>query len=150
MRTIWTALASALLVLLAGCASSATKMDRVQNGMSREQVLALLGPPDGTSIRGNLEYLTYYLTADATVGEQPYMVRLVDRQVDTVGRFVQLDELEAVANGSPKAGMGAILSAQAMPDLATQLRQLAALKNRGELSEAEFLKARQELLAGSR
>lgn len=146
MKTTWTALASALLVLLAGCASSATRMDRVQNGMTRERVLVLLGTPDGMRTRGNLEYLTYYLTADAAVGEQPYMVRLLDRHVDTVGRFVQLADLEAVGNGSPKAGMGAILSAQALPDVAAQLRQLAAQKKRGELSEAEFLNARQELL----
>ncbi len=148
MKTTWTVLASALSVLLAGCVSSATKIARVQDGMTREQVLALLGKPDGTRTRGNLEYLTYYLTADATVGEEAYMVRLVDRQVDTVGRFVQLADLEAVGHGSPKAGMGAILTAQALPDVATQLRQLAALKDRGELSETEFLKAREELLAG--
>ena len=118
--------------------------------MTKDQVLTLLGSPDGARLRGNVEYLTYYLTADAKVGEQPYMVRLVSGRVDTVGRFAQLADLEGAGNGRPQAGMGAILSAQSFPDAAAQLRQLAALKDRGEISEADFLKARQELLAAEK
>jgi len=148
MKTMGTAMALVVLASLAGCVSSADKLDRVQTGMSRSEVLALLGPPDGLCNRGEVEYLTYYITSKSAGGEQPYMIRLVDRQVDAVGRFVQLDELEAVGGARPRAGMGAILPAQSFPVMAAQLRQLAALKERGELSEEEFRKARQELLAG--
>ena len=150
MKTTVLVLGLALLMVLAGCVSSAKKMERVQDGMTKDQVLALLGTPDGGRLRGDVEYLTYYLTADANAGEQPYMVRLVSGRVDTVGRFAQLAELEGTGNGRPQAGMGAILSAQAFPDVAAQLRQLAALKDRGELSEADFLKARQEILAAGK
>ncbi|MBM3855932.1 MAG: outer membrane protein assembly factor BamE [Verrucomicrobia bacterium] len=148
MKTIRSAMTLLVLASLAGCVSSADKLDRVQTGMNRDQVLALLGPPDGMRSRGDVEYLTYYVASKSTGGEQPYMVRLVDRQVDAVGRFVQLDELEAVGGVRPRVGMGAILPARSFPDTAAQLRQLAALRERGELSEEEFRKARQELLAG--
>lgn len=150
MKTTVLASSLALVMLLTGCMSSAKKMERVQDGMTKDQVLALLGTPDGGRSRGDVEYLTYYLKADANKGEQPYMVRLVSGRVDTVGRFAQLSELEGTGNGRPQAGMGAILSAQSFPDVATQLRQLAALKDRGELSDADFLKARQELLAAEK
>ena len=144
------AMASALLVLLAGCASTATRLSRVQNGMSRDQVIALLGSPDGARVRADIEYLTYYLPDETGRREQPYMVRLVGARVESVGRFVQLADLEAAGGRAPQAGMGAILSPPAFPDLATQLRQLADLKARGELTEAEFVQARQELLAANR
>lgn len=146
MKTLGWVLGLAWLIVLNGCVSSASRLDRVQDGMTKDQVLALLGAPDGARLRGNVEYLTYYLTADAKAGEQPYMVRLVGGRVDTVGRFAQLADLEGAGRGRPQAGMGAILSAQAFPDVAAQLRQLAALKERGEISEADYLQARRELL----
>lgn len=149
MKTLVSVVAAALGLWQAGCTSPAARLDRVHNGMTRETVVALLGHPGASRVRGNSEYLTYYLVTDSKVGEQPYMVRLVEGRVDTVGRFVQLADLEVVSATAPLAGMGAILSKQALPDVATQLRQLAAVKARGELSDADFEKARQEILASA-
>ena len=137
-----------VVALLFGCATSAAKLDRVQTGMNRNQVITLLGRPDGTRVRGNSEYLTYYLTLDKPTGEQPYLVRLVDGEVDRVGRFVQLDELEHIGAPNPSVGMGAVLTTKSFPDVATQLRHLAARRDRGELSEADYQIARQDLLVG--
>lgn len=149
-NTTWVVVGSAMLAVLAGCASSAARLDRVQNGMNRNQVLTLLGTPDGTRVRDNVEYLTYYFPPGPAAGEHPYMVRLVNGQVDTVGRFVQLADLEAVGPSKPTAGMGAIFSRHAFPDVATQLKELAALRTRGEISESEFAQARRDILAASR
>jgi hypothetical protein len=147
MKSLSTVLALGLVALLTGCASHAVKINRVENGMTRDQVIALLGRPDGTRLRGNSEYLTYYLVLDQTAGEQPYLVRLVDGEVDRVGRFVQLNELEHIGAPNPSVGMGAILTTKSFPDAATQLRILAARRERGELSEADYQAARQDLLA---
>jgi hypothetical protein len=147
MKTPCMVLASALVLLFAGCASSAANFNRVTSGMNRSEVVALLGRPDGTRVRGNSEYLTYYFTMDRDTGEQPYLVRLVDDQVDRVGRFVQLDELEHIGAPNPAVGMGAILTTKTFPDVATQLRSLAARRDKGEISAAEFEQNRQELLA---
>lgn len=40
------ALVLSITALLAGCAAAATNIDRVQAGMDREQVRAVIGPPD--------------------------------------------------------------------------------------------------------
>ena len=145
-----TAIASALLVLFAGCATTAARLDRVEDGMAREKVLALLGTPDGMRTRGNVEYLTYYLTSDSTIGEHPYMVRLVGGRVDTVGRFVNLGKPAGKGSAPASVGMGAILSPEAFPNAAAQLELLAAKRDRGEISPAEFIKARNDLLAADR
>lgn len=149
MKTKFAAIAAMALLLVAGCVSSATRLGRVQNGMTKDQVVALLGQPDSTSVRGNVDYLTYFLADQTSRREQAYMVRLVDSRVESVGRFVQLDYAVTVGSRGGVGGIGVILSPPEFPDAATQLRQLQALKNRGELSEAEFRQARQELLATS-
>jgi hypothetical protein len=136
-----------LLLLLSGCVSSAAKLGNVQNGMTKTQVIELLGNPDSASVRGNTEYFTYYLTDKATGREQAYMVRLVDTRVESVGRFIQFGYAVTVGSRGGAGGMGAILSSPECPDVATQLRQLQALKNSGEMSEEEFRQAKQEVLA---
>jgi hypothetical protein len=149
MKTLLAVFAAGLITLLAGCASSSAKLDRVQNGMTRDAVISLLGRPDGTRVRGNSEYLTYYLTLDQATGEQPYLVRLVDGEVDRVGRFVQLNDLEHIGAPNPSVGMGAVLTTKSFPDVATQLRQLAARRESGELSENDYQNARRDLLASN-
>ena len=81
--------------------------------MKKEDVIAQLGAPDSVRVRGKIEYLTYYLTANPKEGKQPYMVRLVDRRVDTVGRFVQLPNL--TGSRASNLSMGAILSSEILP-----------------------------------
>ena len=107
------AIASALLGLIVGCVSTAAKLDRVEDGMTKAQVVALLGAPDSTRARGRVEYLTYYFKADSEVGEQPYMVRLLNQRVDTVGRFVQLPP--AKGKHASAVGIGAILPPEMIP-----------------------------------
>src|SRR5580693_7287835 len=56
-----------IVVLLAGCAT-AEKLNDVRIGMTKDQVIALLGTPDSTSAQANVEYLTYYLENDENYG----------------------------------------------------------------------------------
>ncbi len=160
-------LACAFLVgaLLVGCESS-TKLNSIRIGMTKDQVQSMLGTPDSTSAQANVEYMTYYLTADAGYGrDQPYMIRLVDGKVESFGRFAQLFDLynrpvTSALPGQPnfpQLGMSSMAgapvpvpvnpgAASVRTDLASQLQELKALHDQGVLTDEEFQKAKQKLL----
>lgn len=182
MKTKLSLLALVLLgALLAGCMSSA-ELNKLQIGMTKDQVIALLGQPDSTSAQANVEYLTYYLEAnESTYGrysgesEKAYMVRLVDGKVESFGRFLQLFDLynRPVTNakpgdpnfpsssytpyGQPMASpysqpapttqMPVMQRAPAPTDIATQLEGLKRLKDQGVLTDEEFQRAKEKVLA---
>ena len=81
--------AIALALLLIGCATS-HKMNSVSLGMTKQQVIGILGPPVSTSATQGVEYLNYRFseTPDhAYYGvTTPYFVRLVEGQVEAYGR----------------------------------------------------------------
>ncbi len=160
--------ASLLVVaLLVGC-NSAAQLNNVRIGMSKDQVIALLGTPDSTSAQANVEYLTYYLEGDSSYGrDRPYMVRVVDGKVESFGRFAQLSDLYYRPVTSARAGdpnfptqpypnalapMGAMSTGTtaAAPggDLGTQLEKLKSLKDQGVLTDDEFQKAKAKLISG--
>lgn len=156
-------------LFLAGCETSA-KLNSIRIGMTKDQVLAIMGQPDSMSAQANVEYLTYYLEVDSGPTQydrnQPYMVRLVDGKVESFGRFAQLFDLynrpvTTALPGQPGFPQGAVnpvdpamnpsvivRSAEApKADLATQLERLKALKDQGVLTDDEFQKAKAKLLA---
>jgi len=158
--------------LFTGCATS-TLMNKLQIGMTKDQVVALLGNPDSTSASGKVEYLTYYLIADSSTGytnaDRAYMVRVVNGRVESYGRYSQLYDLyNRPIAGSPQGSPGnpifpvsspyaqavfngsAATAQQTAPpamDIASQLEKLKALKDQGVLTDEEFQKAKEKLLA---
>lgn len=139
---------SFLVFALAACVSHSAKLNGVHIGMPKDEVVALLGTPDSTSAQANIEYLTYYLTNEASAREQPYMVRLVDAKVESFGRFIQLlDIYNRPVNGASSLGIGAVMPYSINTDVVTQLQQLKSLKDQGVLTEEEFQRAKQRLLA---
>jgi len=72
------------LMLLMGCAG-ASKMNSVQLGMTRDQVVSVIGSPSSTSEMGNTQYLKYQLCSDWVFTDR-YYVRLTDGKVDAYGR----------------------------------------------------------------
>jgi hypothetical protein len=147
MKTKILPLAFLFVALLTGCAT-ADKLNQVQIGMTKDQVVGLLGTPDSTSAQANVEYLTYYLEGDPAYGrDRPYMVRVVDGKVESFGRLAQLWDLYNRPVGSTQNPATAPAAA-AMPnsDLATQLEKLKTLKDQGALTDDEFQKAKAKLL----
>jgi hypothetical protein len=146
-------LALVLTVLLGGCLT-ADKLNNVHVGMTKGDVIALLGNPNSTSAQANIEYLTYYLEAETGDGrDQPYLVRLVDGKVESFGRFAQLSDIyNRPVAGSPPPAPGSPAAYALMPaggtDLAGQLERLKTLKDQGVLTEQEFQLAKQKLLLG--
>jgi hypothetical protein len=71
-------------LLLLGCAS-ASKLNSVSLGMTRDQVVGAIGEPSSTSEMGNTQYLKYQLFNDWIFTDR-YYVRLTDGKVDAFGR----------------------------------------------------------------
>lgn len=145
------ALVLVLAAFLAGCVS-ADKLNNIHIGMSKDEVTNLLGQPNSTSAQANIEYLTYYLAVDSgNSRDQPYSVRLVDGKVESFGRFAQLFDIynRPVTGAAPgMAGPMPMMSPPAAtPALGTELEKLKALKDQGALTEQEYERAKQKLLA---
>lgn len=71
-------------LLLLGCAT-ASKLNSVQLGMTRAQVIDAIGAPSSTSAMGDTQYLNYQLCSDWIFTDR-YYVRLTDGKVDAFGR----------------------------------------------------------------
>ncbi len=166
MKTKLLALASFLMVaLLAGC-NTAAQLNNVRIGMTKDQVIALLGTPDSTSAQANVEYMTYYLENGADIGnssrDRAYMVRLVDGKVESFGRFAQLFDLynRPVTSAQPGEaafpttqntlnGMMVTPTAAVAPQagIADQIQKLKSLKDQGVITDDEFQRAKAKLLS---
>jgi outer membrane protein assembly factor BamE (lipoprotein component of BamABCDE complex) len=92
----------ALLVLLlmgltAGCAT-AEKMNQVSVGMTKSEVIEVMGSPTSSSAQGSTEYMNYalYDTAEARrFGLYTrYFVRLVNGRVESYGRTGDFDSTQ--------------------------------------------------------
>jgi hypothetical protein len=154
MKTKLLLVLALLGLLVAGCTTTSDKLNNVKIGMTRSQVVALLGEPNSMSAQGNIEYLTYYLTNDVSGRDQPYSVRMVDGKVESFGRFIQLADIyNRPVNGNPPVNpWGYPLAVPAgtptgAPDVVAQLQQLKSLKDQGALTEEEFQKAKTRILA---
>lgn len=143
------ALSVLLLVALSACTTaSVTRLSDVRSGMTKSEVVTVLGHPDSINTHANVEYLTYYLKPDAAGRELPYMVRLVDQHVESFGRYFPLLEVYPRPVGDAQSiGMGAVMPYSMNTDILTQLQQLKALKDQAVLTEEEFTRAKQRLLA---
>ena len=74
-----------LTVFVFGCAGS-KKINRVDLGMTKAQVIEAMGEPDSTSETRDVQYLRYKLITDVVFSDDFY-VRLEDGEVTAYGRF---------------------------------------------------------------
>jgi outer membrane protein assembly factor BamE (lipoprotein component of BamABCDE complex) len=79
----------AVMVLLSACAT-AGRINRVSLGMTKEEVISVMGNPVSTSANGDTEFLSYRLseTADEAFAGvvRPYFIRVKNGKVDSYGR----------------------------------------------------------------
>jgi Short C-terminal domain/SmpA / OmlA family len=159
MKSLLALLGLAAGLVLGGC-NSASQLNNLRIGMTKDQVVSLLGQPDSMSAQANVEYLTYYFVGDPNYGrDRPYMVRIVDGKVESFGRFAQLIDLyDRPVGGVPPLAPGVVVSGEGVPEavpapaaptspnLVQQLEQLKALHDQGVLTDAEFAAAKSKLL----
>ena|SRR3989344_8737628 len=84
------------IILMTGCYSMAHKMNSVNIGMTKQEVISVLGSPTSTSAKEGVEYLNYrlYETISDTTGAgktTPYFVRIINGKVDSYGRLGDFD-----------------------------------------------------------
>ena len=81
-------------MLTTGCAT-AHKMNSVNMGMTKQEVISVLGPPTSTSAKEGVEYLNYRFSEtddQAFYGiTAPYFVRIINGKMDSYGRLGDFD-----------------------------------------------------------
>lgn len=80
------------LIWLSGCSTPARRMNEIQVGMTRADVLSVLGQPISKGVDGDSEILYYKLAENISDyshsfwGGQPYYVKITDGKVAAYGR----------------------------------------------------------------
>ena len=74
-----------LLLFVGGCAGSASIMNNLNVGMTKADVINVLGPPDYTSAKKDTEILCYKLTTGGLFKDS-YFVIIKEGSVDRYGR----------------------------------------------------------------
>jgi hypothetical protein len=146
---------------------SSAKLNGIRIGMTREEVLPIMGAPDSMSAQANVEYLTYYLLSTGSDFERhrPYMIRFVNGKVESFGRFSELADIynrpaTSATPGPPgfpqvslaagTAWLGGTTPNGVGPsrtDLAAELVKLKQLRDQGALTDEEYSKAKSKLLS---
>jgi len=70
---------------LIGCAGSAKKLNHVTLGMTKPDVIEVMGEPDYSSVRDDVEILSYQLTTNSFFTDA-YIIRIKQGKVDLFGR----------------------------------------------------------------
>ena len=70
---------------LAGCGTSSKKLNLLQPGMGKAQVVKILGRPAHTSAQGDTEFLGYNLNHAGMGERREFAVKLVDGKVEAFG-----------------------------------------------------------------
>ena len=141
-----------IVFLLAGCAT-AYKISNVQMGMTKQDVIRVMGPPASTSAKGKAEYLNYRLSEtdnQAFSGiTKPYYVRIVNGRVDSFGRLGDFDSTQkATVRIETKENIKtqSDVKTSGKADLYSELMKLKHLRDEGLITQEEFEKEKKELL----
>ena len=137
-----------LTVLLVSCATSG-KVNGVQIGMTKEQVITTMGKPVSVSAKDGPEYLNYKLSEtddDAFRGwTSPYYVRLINGKVDSYGRTGDFDSTK---NPTIKIEKDESVKVTGDKDMYTELKKLKELRDDGILTETEYQEKKKSILNG--
>ena len=143
MKYVW---GIVVISLLTGCAT-ARKINRVQVGMTKSQVIEVMGKPTSISAKSGTEYLNYNLSEtgdDAFLGNTShYFVRLINGTVDAYGRAGDFDSTKTP---TIKIEKDESVKLKSDKDMYTELKKLSELRKEGTITEAEFQKEKAEIL----
>lgn len=80
------------LIFLAGCAT-AQKLNNVSIGMTKQEVIAVMGTPSSTSAKGEVVYLNYLLTEINGLDQSQYyhFVLIKNGKVESYGKLGDFD-----------------------------------------------------------
>lgn len=134
-------------LILFGCAT-AHKINNVQLGMTKEEVISAIGRPASISAKDGTEYLNYRFSETddhAFYGiKTPYFVRLVNGRVDSYGATGDFDSTQKQTIRIEKDENVIV---QSNGDLYTELKRLKDLYDEGILTEREYEAQKKRILA---
>ncbi len=136
--------------MVTGCAT-AGQIGGVRLGMTKQEVIAVMGPPASVSAQGRTEYLNYALSETddhAFYGiTKPYFVRLVDGRVESYGRTGDFDSTKTPAvRLESDQNVKQDVRVKGSGDLYAELKKLKELKDSGVITEDEFQAQKKKLL----
>lgn len=139
-----------IALALNGCAT-AGKIAGVRLGMTKDEVIAVMGKPASVSAQGRAEYLNYALSEtddQAFYGvSSPYYVRLVDGRVESFGRTGDFDSTKTPTfRLESDQTIKQDVAVKDSGDLYTELNKLKELKDSGVITEEEFQAQKKKLL----
>jgi predicted oxidoreductase (fatty acid repression mutant protein) len=73
------------VIFLLGCAESFQRMNNLKIGMTKQEVIEVIGAPNSTSATKNVEYLKYRISTGLFYTDE-YYVRLLDGKVESYGQ----------------------------------------------------------------
>lgn len=153
MRKVF-AVSTAVVFLLSACAhaaDTADKISKVRIGMTKKEVISVMGKPHSTSATGNNEYLTYRLSETKRDASnrftKPYFVRLIDGKVESYGQKGDFDSTQKpTVRIETDERIKQDINVKGSGDLYTELKKLKELKESGIITESEFQAQKKKLL----
>lgn len=141
-----------MALFLIGCAT-AHKINQVNVGMTKNEVIAVMGQPVSVSATEGVEYLNYRLSEtddNAFYGiTTPYYVRIKNGKVDAFGRHGDFDSTKTPTIRIEKdetIKQDTNMKVEEKPDLYKELLKLKELKDQGIITDEEFELKKKEIL----
>jgi outer membrane protein assembly factor BamE (lipoprotein component of BamABCDE complex) len=148
-----------ILTLIVGCSHvsdrekyPSLKMNDIKIGMTKQQVIEIMGTPSSTSAINNTMYLNYRIHEwNHPEGQErtSYFVRFIDGKVEAYGKSGDFDSTKPPTVRIEKdetIKQDTNMKIEEKPDLYNELQKLKDLKEQGLLTEEEFELKRKEIL----
>lgn len=149
-----------ILTLIVGCSLvrsdreyyPSLKINDIKIGMTKEQVVAIMGLPSSTSAINNIIFLNYSLHEwNHPEGQErtSYFVRLIDGKVESYGKLGDFDSTKPPTVRIEKdetIKQDINTKTEGKPDLYNELQKLKELKEQGLLTNEEFELKKKEIL----
>jgi hypothetical protein len=137
-------------IAISACAT-AGKIGGVRIGMTRDEVIAVMGKPASVSAQAHSEYLNFALSEtddQAFYGVTlPYYVRLIDGRVESYGRTGDFDSTKTpTVRLESDQTVKQDVQIKESGDLYTDLKKLKELKDAGIITDEEFQSQKKKLL----
>jgi outer membrane protein assembly factor BamE (lipoprotein component of BamABCDE complex) len=142
---------SLLIAIAMSACANASKISAVRLGMTKQEVISVMGTPTSVSAQGKSEFLNYALSETddhAFLGiTTPYYVRLIDGRVESFGRLGDFNSTRPpTVRIENDQNINQEVKVKTTDDLYTELQKLKQLQDSGVITEEEFRAQKKRLL----
>lgn len=146
---------TAISCAVAGCASTPESLSAVKVGMSKSEVIDVMGKPQSVSAQGKTEYLTYSFCIDKCIAPPiyriyvPFFVRLQSGVVDSFGKTGDFDSTKTPTSRVEIDRTDRVtqeVKSVEPSDIYAELKKLKELLDAGVINQEDFNTRKQVLL----